>query len=237
MPAAMRPLTTNRRRPNGRAALGALLVAISVLLLFGLANGRGANPLEHYVVARHPLAVGTRIRAGDLTTAAIHVPSGALRNRIFLRPAALVGAVAVASVGAGELVQASAVIAAGAGWGAILRQVSVPIETGRALGSRLQPGEAVDVLATYGTGADAFTATVVRSAVLVARDAPIGSLGDRRTEVLVLGVRTAADATALAHAVAVGQLSVVRTSGVATGDAPGIEVDGPYRPDRPGTSR
>jgi Flp pilus assembly protein CpaB len=223
-----RPLAASRRMPNGRAAVGALLVTLAALLLFTTARRNGSS-VERYVVASRPLAIGSTVAAGDLTTAAIHLPAGASRAHAFTRPAALVGAVVVAPVAAGELVQASAVVAASSTPGA--RQMSVPVDAARAVGGRLNPGEFVDVLATFGTGADAFTVPVVSGARVVSRSATGTGLGDSKNEVIVIEVRDAGDAIAVAHAIAAGQLSFVRVSGV----APGAPAP-PYRAPRPAAS-
>ena len=221
-----RPLPRRRTSGlNGRAALGGLLVAVAIVLLFSV--GRSTTTMERYVVARRPLAIGAQIAPGDVTTARLHLAPGSLRGRLFDRPSRVVGAVVLAPMAAGELVQASAVVAAGAATPD--RQVSVPIEASRALGTRLQPGERVDVVATCGTGADAFTVTVVRAARVVARDLNDGALGDRRGEVVVLAVGSGEEAVAVAHAVAAGQLSLVRVTGV----APDASTDAPYRAPRP----
>lgn len=231
-PNGVRPLPRRRGVPNGRAALGGLLVALAILLLFSVADSRGGTHLERYVVARRPLLIGAHIAASDLTTAAIHVPTGNLRRHVFNNPNRVVGAVVVAPVAAGELVQASAIIAADSVTDQ--RQVSVPIASARALGDRLQPGELVDVVATFGSGADAFSLAVVKSARVVARDTSGGPLGDSKGEVVILAVRTSEEAVAVAHAIAAGQISLIRVSGV--GPEPSA-TDAPYRAPRPGAAR
>jgi Flp pilus assembly protein CpaB len=226
-PNGLRPLQRRRALLNGRAALGALLVALATLILFSAAERGGRSELQRYVVAKRALGIGSHITAPDLTTSAMHLPAGRLRSRLFERGDRLVGAVVVAPIAAGELVQASAVLAADGV--AEQRQISVPIESARALGDRLQPGELVDVVATFGAGAEAFTVTVVTGARVVARDAAGGPLGDRKSEVVVLAVPSSESGVAIAHAIAAGQISLVRVTGVAqsTGDST------PYRAPRP----
>lgn len=224
----MRPLQKRRSLPNGRAALGGLLVTAATVVLFSVAAARDNSPMERYVVADHALGLGTRIAAGDLRTTELHLPEGALRQRVFGDLTALIGSIVIAPVAEGELIQASAVVARNAA--PDLRQISVPIEAARSLGDRLQPGELVDVLATFGTGADAFTVPVVRAARVVGRDSTGGPLGESKGQVIVLAVDNSPDAIAIAHAVAAGQVSLVRVSG--TSPASGDEA--PYRPPRPG---
>src|SRR5262249_12403140 len=155
-------------------------------ILFTTAR-RGGTSVERYVVASRPLAIGSTLDRADLTTAAIHLPPGPSRARAYTRPVALVGAVVVAPVAAGELVQASDVVAAATTPGA--RQMSVPVDAARAVGGRLNPGEFVDVLATYGTGADAFTVPVVSGARVISRNAAGTGLGDSKNEVIVIEVK------------------------------------------------
>lgn len=213
----LRPLPRPRRGPNGRAALGALLVALAVVVLFSVAEDRGHPRLETYVAARHALAIGDRINARDLATASLHVPNGSLRGHVFQRADEVVGAVVIAPIGGGELLQASSLVRS---LDRNERQVSVPIESARALGDSLAPGELVDVVATFGTGSDAFSVTVVSGARIVARQTTGGALTDHKTEVVTLGVTDAESAVALAHAVAAGEISFIRVTGVGASAAP-----------------
>ena len=146
----LRPLARRRPVPNGRAALGALLVAVATVVLFSVATDGGGTALDDAIVAKRAIPIGSRLRADDLAVARVRLGAGTLRQRAFGTVASLLGAVTIAPIGAGELVQASAVIAGGSG--ASLRQVSVPIDAARAFGNSLRDGEQVDVLATFGTG-------------------------------------------------------------------------------------
>jgi len=205
---------------------------VATVLLFSIAQRGNTSPTEQYVVARHALTIGSRVEASDLTSAALHVPTGALHSRVFTAVRPLIGAVVVAPIAAGELVQASAVVAAGAA--PTERQIAVPLDAARAVGGRLQPGELVDVIATFGSGGDAFTVAVVHRARVVTTNSGRGTLGDRQSAVILLSVASADDAVAIAHAVAAGQISLVRVSGVNT--ATGDETS-PYRAPRPGGVR
>src|SRR5215210_6359354 len=89
------PARAVRRRrglPGSRAVVGGLLVAASAVGLFAAASSSDAGPGHSYVVARLDLAP-------------------ALTSRVFDRADALVGATLLAPLGAGELVQTSAVVA------------------------------------------------------------------------------------------------------------------------------
>jgi Flp pilus assembly protein CpaB len=200
-------------------------VAGSIVLLFSVGARGSRTAFDHLVAAKRTLPIGTRLQANDLTVTRVRVGDDGLRRRLFTRIDALVGAFTVAPIASGELIQESSVVDAGA---PRLRQVSVPIDAARAFGDALRPGELVDVLATFGAGADAFTVGVVTGATVLSREAGTGALSDGKREVVVLGVATADDAAAVAHAAAAGQISLVRVTG-----APSAGASGAYRPSRP----
>lgn len=217
-----------RRRPlpGGRAALGALLVAVAAVGTFAAASGATADPRKPYLVARSDLAVGHRIERADLTVGRMDLPAYLARGHAFAPAdaAALEGALVLGPVARGELLQRSAVRLGSAGAGAAARQLSFPIDPARAVGGGLRSGEFVDVLATYGGSTDGFTITVARAArVVAARDR--GGLAGADSLVLTLDLPTADAAMALAHAVHAGHVTVVR-AGPRAADEKGAA---PYR--------
>lgn len=238
---AGRPLRRRRTLPGGRAVVGGFLVALAGVGTFaGYTSATSADHRE-YLVARTDLALGHRISRSDLAYVAMDVP-GVVARRSFTDPRALLGAVVIGPVARGELVQASDVLgrpgpAAGAGAG---REVSFAVESARAVDGRLRPGEFVDVLATYGTGRDAFTTVVLRGARVLDRHEPRGSLGDRRNEIVTLGVATREQAVALAHAVTAGVVTLVRGAAPGDGEAGAAGAAGadepPYRTPSPDAS-
>ena len=208
---------TIRRRgtlPSGRAALGGFLVALAATIVFAAYTGATSQPQQHVVVARHALAPGVHLTRGDLTLAPMRVPSSVGFRSI----TPLLGATVVGPLGRGEIVQANGVVASGGT--ATERQLSVPIDSARAVSGDLRSGDRVDVAATFGSGVDAYTVFVVRSALVLQRQQAGGGLGSNRGEVIVLSLPSATDALAVAHAISVGQLTVVRATGapLATGD-------------------
>lgn len=207
-PRGPRPLRRRRGLPGGRAVAGGLLVAAAAVGLFGAYARLGAGPRRSFVVARHAMAAGSRVQATDLALSAVDLPP-ALRARAFARVADLVGTTLVAPLGQGELVQASSVVAARPGGAA--RVVSFPVDRGR-LGA-LKQGEKVDVLATYGTGADAYTAVVLRQALVTEVDRGRSSLGDTGSSVVSVAVDDPDDELAMAHALQLGKLTVVVATG------------------------
>ena len=203
--------SVHRRRglPGGRAATGGLLVAVAAVGLFAAAGRDGAPTRRSYVVARHALAAGTRLQASDLGSVSLDL-TVELRTRAFVRAEPLLGATLVAPLGAGELVQASAVVARRGD--AASREISFTLERGR-VGSGIKEGERADLVATYGSGNDAFTLVVVRQALLVGLDRARTSAGDTGPATITVSVDDPADALALAHAVQLGKLTLVRATG------------------------
>lgn len=184
------------------------MVAVAAVGTFALATGADNGRLVEYVVAREDLAVGDVVAADDIAVARLDVPPF-VGERAFRRASEVVDRVVLAPVGRGELVQASAVARDG-GSG---RQVSFPVEVARAVDGTLQPGEAVDVLVTYGTGEAATTAVVARDAQVARLHRPDGTLSDGRTVVVTLHVQSDDQAAALAHASAAGTVTIVRVRG------------------------
>jgi Flp pilus assembly protein CpaB len=203
------PLDVRRRRPlpGGRAAIGALLVAVAAVGTFAAASGATADPRRPYLVARADLPVGHRLARSDLAVGRMDLPAYLARGHAFSPADAegLVGSLVVGPVARGELLQRSALRTDGPA-APTGRQVSFPIDPASAVGGRLQPGEYVDVLATYNDT----TATVVRAArVVEAKDRGGLSGGDSLT--LTLDVASAEAAMAVAHAVNQGHITVVRS--------------------------
>ena len=191
-----------------RALLGAALVAAAVVGTFVAAGGGTPPPPPPRVVAARSIAPGERLTTDHLATAAVEL--GPADAGAFDDPAHLVGATALAPLAAGELVQASAV--------ALPDQTAPDVPTGRltlrlaadrALGGRLQPGEAVDVVATLGTGAEAETAVVARHVPVVRTDQLEDGVGGT-TVVLTLAPADEEEAVDLVHAAEVGAVVLVR---------------------------
>lgn len=218
--------TVRRRRglPGSRAVVGGLLVAAAAVGLFAAASRSAGGPAESYAVARQELPAGTRLQATDLELVPMEL-APALRGRVFNHTASLVGATLVSPLGPGELVQASAVVARDAGTAS--RELSFTLERGR-VGTGIKQGERADLLATYGTGAEAFTTVVVRQAVLVAIERPRSASGEAGPATVTVALEDPADALALAHAIQLGKVTLVR----ATGSPPLPGVPPTYRTGR-----
>jgi Flp pilus assembly protein CpaB len=209
---ADRPARTVRRRrglPGSRAVVGGLLVAAAAVGLFAAATTSGGGARRSYVVASHDLAAGTRLQASDLELAAMDL-GPASRARAFDTTQPLLGATLVAPLGTGELVQSSTVVARRGDTAS--RELTFTLERGR-VSAGIKQGERADLLATYGTGNEAYTVVVVRQAVLVAIERPRTSSGENGPATVTVAVDDPADAVALAHAIQLGKITLVRATG------------------------
>lgn len=219
------------RLPGSRALLGGLLVAAALVGLFALVS-QVAGDERSYVVSRRSVSAGAVLQPGDLALERLRL-APAVRRHSFDATAGLVGARLLAPLAPGVLVQ-STMVARGDP-PRPRRELSFSVERGR-LGAGLDAGQTVDVVATYGSGAEAFTAVVVRSAGVVSVDRGRSGLSDAASTVTV-AVDDEAGALALAHASALGKLTLVSATGTAPPLPPPVP-QGVYRPAGPaGASR
>jgi Flp pilus assembly protein CpaB len=202
-----RTITRRVTLPGSRAVVGGFLVALAATGVFAAYSNVTTEPQQRYVVARHPLAPGVHLSRADLALAPMRLPSAIA----FKTVTPLLGAVVVGPVGRGEIIQPSAVLAGRGHAGQ--RQLSIPIDSARAVSGDLRAGDRVDVAATFGSGENAYTLFVVRAAQVLARQQAGGALAGSKNEVLVVSLPSATDALAIAHAISVGQLTVVRATG------------------------
>ncbi len=209
-----------RRRglPGSRAVVGGVLVAAAGVGLFSAATTAGRQPGHPYVVAQRALTAGARLEPGDLALQRIELPPG-LRARAFDDPALLAGSTLLAPVGAGELVQVSAVIAGGTTAGS--RELTFTVERGR-IGPTIRDGERIDLLATYGTGDDAYTLVAGRDLPVITVDRTRVGVGETSPVFVTVAVTDPAGALALGHATQVAKVTVVRTTGATPADGAGV---------------
>lgn len=195
--------------PTGRSVVGGLLVVAAALGTVAAAGGDDAPPRPLRIVAARDIAPGERLRGED-----VRVAPAALDGHdhlLFDAPSQVEGAVAVAPLAAGDLVQASAVLPADeAGDGA--SQLTFRVETARALGGRLVPGERVDVIATFGTGADAVTRRVAAGAIVVRVDA-VEAVTTSGELAITLAVEDPTVVLPLVHATTAAAITLVRSDG------------------------
>ncbi|HVM53671.1 MAG TPA: RcpC/CpaB family pilus assembly protein [Acidimicrobiales bacterium] len=206
-----RAVTRRRGLPGGRAVIGGFLVAASATGVFAAWSASSEGPATSYAVVVGDVAAGDRLEADDLTLVALDLPP-AQRRLAFADTGALVGAVALAPMRDGQLVQVSDVARP---VGAPERaQISLRLDPGAAVGGDLRPGDTVDVIVTYTTGGQPVTSTVSRGALVVrvlAGDQRVGASG---SVVLVLAVLPA-ELEPIASASAAGHVTIARMTGVA----------------------
>jgi Flp pilus assembly protein CpaB len=184
---------------------GGLLMAAAAVMVFAAWLGSAGAAGRLWVVARVPLAAGTTLRYGDLTTMRMSLP-GPTAAGAFGDVSALMGRTLDAPLAGGELVQAAALVPTGAQ--PALRPVAVTVDPSEA--SALATGGLVDVLVTDGSDPSSPTSVVVRGARVISVDAAAGAFGSGSggSEVTV-GVSSLAEVTAIVHAEHTGTLSLV----------------------------
>jgi len=210
-----RSLRRRRSLPGGRAVIGGLLVTAAVLGVFVAGNRQGDGVLmTSHVVARTAVAAGSVLSAEDLEIQDFRLSPGAAR-RTFSDTAPLVGAVVLHPLGSGDLLRQSDVDGpAGTGPGvASYREVVVGLPRLRGEALALRPGDLVDVLATDGNGTGART-SVVATDLAVLRVVGLGadglSVGGEISVVLAIG--DGSTATAVVHAMAASEPTVVKST-------------------------
>jgi Flp pilus assembly protein CpaB len=208
---------------------GGFLVAAAATLVLTAWLAATARRTERWVVARHDLAAGAQLQAGDLTTESLTLPNGPTAANAFRATAALDGRVLAAPVLGGELVQSSALVPLGSQ--PSLRPVTVSLQ-GPAFD--LTPGHPADVLVTEGDGSGAATSVVVRGAEVLGLTGPGSSLvASSSGDDVTLGVADLAEVEAIVHAARTGSVTVVvaePSDGTGLGPPPGHHFSSTRRP-------
>ncbi|HWH33810.1 MAG TPA: SAF domain-containing protein [Acidimicrobiales bacterium] len=211
-----RTVRSPRRLPGGRAVVGGFLVAASAVGTFAAWTAASSPPSTAYVVVTADVGGGQRIGAGQVALVAMELPEEQ-RPHAFAELADLDGAVALAPMAAGQLVQTSDVARpAGAPERA---QISLSLDPGSALGgdpALLGEGEQVAVISTLTQGGRPETATVSSDAVVVKVIDGRERVGGGSGLTVVLAVRPG-DLEPVAGAAAAGTVALARTTGVAAG--------------------
>lgn len=205
--------TVRRRRalPNGRAVVGGFLVSVAAVGIFSAYASATAPPTTLYAVAARDLLPGDRIDASAVRLVAIDLPDSQ-RRRAFDAAEPLMDATVIESLLTDELLQEGSVVGTGAAAGA--RTMSIGVDPSRAVNGAIRPGERVDVLATFGTGADACTHRVASGVGVVDIAGASGSVVEAGGALTVtLALDDGAQSMAVAHAASAGEVTVVRATG------------------------
>lgn len=219
-----RRIRPRRGLPGGRAVIGGLLVAVAAVGTFAAVSGAGRGPDTRYVAASRDLTAGEVLEAGDLEEVAIDLPA-AQADRVFSDPDALLGAVVVGPISAGELIQAGG-LADGAD--AEIPTFSIAIDSADANAGRLSRGDFVHVLATYGDGPSAETLTLSSEARVIEVADESDSIASSGQAVIRLQVPAPRERLAIVNALVSARLTLVRVSGAEEVGDP----DATFRPDR-----
>lgn len=199
-----------RRRPNGRAIIGGLLIAIAGLLAFTTAADAGSSSGYSVVVAARPIAIGQRLTGSDLALRRIALDD---TRALWSSPEELIGSIAIAPIGTGEFIQSSAISDDGTTDGAPV--VTIAVERDHAVGGDLRPGEFVDVLATHGSGNDAVTVVIAHGARVMRLEELKGSaIGSSGRFLVTLSMADSDQILDATHASNVATITLVRTTGV-----------------------
>lgn len=223
-------ITRTSSLPSGRAVVGGLLVTLAALGTFLAVQAGDQAPHDRYLVAARAIDEGELLRSSDVRPVAIDLPT-AVAEQAFLQADALEGAVALAPLREGGLIQASQVLVAGAAVGDAVtpsHELSLRLPREQALDGALNRGERVDVLATYGSGDEATTIVVVRDAVVTAigRTDEAG-LGDDGGLTLTLHVVDDDAVLRLTHAKDVATVTLIRATRDGGDGAGADRYDGP----------
>lgn len=208
-----RILRRSRALPGGRAVVGALLIAVAGLGAFTMARRADATPDTSWVIVTHAVAPGARLTADDLALRPMRLDPDVAANA-YGSLAGLEGAVALAPLGAGQLLARASVAprtSAGPDGLAPAHELTLPVPVDR-MPTGLRRGESVAVLATYGTGNDARTVVTVQRAVVLAVGDPGDGLTTRGTARLTVSLPDPAAVIETAHAAQVAELTVVRAT-------------------------
>ena len=143
---------------------------------------------------------------------AIDLPAG-VAGRTFSDVGVLVRSVTLGPLEPGELVQSGNVLPARSA--EPRPEFSFGIDAERAVAGSLRPGDRIDVLVTYGTGAGSVTQLVSRRARVLGIDGGASNgLSDPRRQVVTVAVTSPDDILALTNAARAGEITVARNTGV-----------------------
>ena len=221
-----RPLGPRAVLPGGRAILGGLLVTLAAVGTFAAYATATSGPTHHFVVAKDAVHAGQRLTAEDLRTVSVDLPDD-LAAQAFASPSELEGAIALTALDGDDLVHRSAVQrpARGEAPDLFLHEFSFAVEREHALNGDLKRGERIDLVATYGTGAEAYTTFVARRVQVIDADAGSKStLGSAGRITITIALDDEAQVLEATHALEIAKVTVVRSTRA--------DPDAPPGPDR-----
>lgn len=218
-----RSIVRRRGIPNSRAVVGGLLVAVSMAGAYAASTATGGQE-PRFLVAARALTPGQHLVAADLESEPMRLPQSMAGGLAFRNVSSVLGAVVVAPLRSGELLQAGDIVSSTGGRES--REISIPIDASRALDGELSPGDRVDVLATYGSGVGAATMAVAKNTTVVSVSRST-SLGASAGLIVTLSIATPSEVLAVANAVDAGEVILARSTGDTRGAYPSSVVAHP----------
>jgi hypothetical protein len=211
-PGASRAITHHRALPSSRAVVGALLITLAAVGAFALGQRGDGRSATQYVVVTKALAPGVRVDASAVATRPMQLDAD-VASHAYTDVQQVIGSVALAHMGTGQLVQRADLAPPNRVDGAVLagHELTFPVERDR-VPANLRRGERIAVLATYGTGNDARTTTTAQRAVVLAFDTDGDAIGAARTARLTVLVDDPSMVIETAHASQAADLTIVRTT-------------------------
>jgi Flp pilus assembly protein CpaB len=207
----LRILPNRRSVPGSRSIVGAALVALAVLGTYLAAAGSGDSNSRTVAVATRDIAPGTRLSSSDFRTQTVDIDD-ALADRLVTSPSKLNGTTILGPLTAGDMVATSAVVDTGSS--APYLEMSFALPASRALDGALRPGETVDVLTTDKSSPTPSARTAAANARVLRTQSGNGSLGEGGDVIITVGVTSKSEIASIAAAVDLGQVTLVRTTGV-----------------------
>ncbi|MBI2708697.1 MAG: hypothetical protein HYX34_03260 [Actinobacteria bacterium] len=209
-----RTVTPRRGLPGSRPVVGGLLVAAALVGIFAAVSGAGKGPTTRYVVAARDLRIGQVLGSDDLRTVAADLPADVARGA-FRDVSALEGAVTLAPVQSGGLVQAGSI-------GTVGRDAQPTVEldlpAAAAVSGELVAGDRVEVYATYGDNESATTRRLMSDArVLRISEASEALSPSSSGTKVVLAVPDAKIRLQVVNAIKAGTIVLARVTGTRPG--------------------
>ena len=221
-----RTIRPHRALPSSRAVVGALMITLAAVGAFAISRQGEGAPTTHYVVLTTAVAPGARIKASDVATRAMDLDAE-VAAQTFGNVEQVVGAVALAPMNAGQLVQDADVALPTKADGQVLvgHELTFPVERDR-VPQNLRRGERVAVLATYGTGSEARTTTTAQQAVVLSFETDGDTIGTKRSARLTVLLSDPSMVIETAHASQAADINIVRTTQAETALPNGFRPSG-----------
>ena len=207
-----RTIRQHRALPSSRAVVGALMITLAAVGAFAIGQRGEGEPATRYVVVAAALAPGARIDASHVAMRAMDLDAG-VAAQAFGHVNLVVGAVALAPMNPGQLLQSADLVLATKVDDRVLvgHELTFPVERDR-IPQNLRRGERVAVLATYGTGSEARTTTTAQQAVVLGFETDGDTIGTKRSARLTVLLSDPSMVIETAHASQAADITIVRTT-------------------------